>query len=279
MSLEEPQHGSQRRSDFRIKPGHREGMAGAVFVPPVNPWRVWFCAIFSGLLAGVIGWVAGERANRSFHWEGRVQVEEVNGRDNPDRSPAGLLLESRHNAEAKNTSLAMGILGTVLGLTLGAAGGLSRRSPRAAAVSGLTGFLLGAAVGTAAPLQLVPLFYRFVGRPPNPAFPLLIHTAMYALIGGVGGLAFGLGLCGPGGAAKGLLAGAMGAILGAIIYNVVHTITFPLEWDLSPMPGKGVSRLLAHLCVALSSTACVVLATDERVPTRRRGKVLPEEES
>jgi len=71
----------------------------------------------------------------------------------------------------------------------------------------------------------------------------------------------------------------MGAILGAIIYNVVHTITFPLEWDLSPMPGKGVSRLLAHLCVALSSTACVVLATDERVPTRRRGKVLPEEES
>jgi len=31
--------------------------------------------------------------------------------------------------------------------------------------------------------------------------------------------------------------------------------------------------------VALSSTACVVLATDERVPTRRRGKVLPEEES
>ncbi|MGZ3387472.1 MAG: hypothetical protein ACXVB5_21575, partial [Isosphaeraceae bacterium] len=142
MSLEEPQHGSQRRSDFRIKPGHREGMAAAVLVPPVNPWRVWFCAIFSGLLAGVIGWVAGERANRSFHWEGRVRVEEVNGRDNPERSPAGLLLESRHNAEAKNTSLAMGILGTVLGLTLGAGGGLSRRSPRAAAVSGLTGFLL-----------------------------------------------------------------------------------------------------------------------------------------
>ena len=278
MSLEERQHGSRRRSEFRIKPGHREGMAGVVFVPPVNPWRVWLCAIFSGLLAGVIGWVAGERASRSFHWEGRVQVEEVHGRDNCERSPTGLLLESRYNAEARNAALAMGILGTVLGLTLGAGGGLSRRSPRAAAVSGLTGFLLGAAVGTAAPLQLVPLFYRFIGRPPNPAFPLLIHTAMYALIGGVGGLAFGLGLCGPGGAAKGLLAGTMGAILGAIIYNVFHTIAFPLEWDLSPMPGKGVSRLLAHLCVALSSIACVVLATDERVPTRRRGKVLPEED-
>ena len=32
----------------------------------------------------------------------------------------------------------------------------------------------------------------------------------------------------------------MGAILGAIIYNVFHTIAFPLEWDLSAMPGNGL---------------------------------------
>src|SRR5271157_1237825 len=279
MSLEKPRHGPRQGNDFRIKPGHREGMAGAVFGPPINRWRVWLCAILSGVLAAVIGWVAGERANRSFHWEGRVQFEAGDGRNQRELSPAGMLLQSRYNAEAKNTSLAMGILGAVLGLTLGAGGGLSQSSPRAAAVSGLTGLLLGAAVGIAVPLQLVPLFYRSVGRPPDPAFPLLIHTSMYALIGGVGGLAFGLGLCGAGGAARGLLGGAMGAILGAIIYNVVHTITFPLEWDLSPMPGKGVSRLLAHLCVALTSIACVVLATDERVQTRRHGKALPEEES
>ncbi len=279
MSLERPHDGPQQSSGFRIQPGHREGMAAAVFVPPISPWRVWFCAIFSGVLAALVGWAAGERANRSFHWEGRVQVEAGDRRNQRESSAAGLLLESRSNAEAKNTSLAMGILGAVLGLTLGAGGGLSRRSPRAAAVSGLTGFLLGAAVGAAVPWQLVPLFYRSVGRPPNPAFPLLIQTSLYALIGGVGGLAFGLGLCGLGGAAKGLLGGAMGAILGAIIYNVVHTITFPLEWDLSPMPGKSVSRLLAHLCVALTTIACIVLATDERVQTRRRGKALPEEDS
>ena len=143
----------------------------------------------------------------------------------------------------------------------------------------MIGLLLGAAVGTVVPLQLVPLFYRSAGRPPNPALPLLVHTAMYATIGGMGGLAFGFGLCGLGGAAKGFLAGAMGAILGAITYNVVHTIVFPLEWDLSPMPGSGVSRLLAHLCVALSSIACVVLATDDCLQPRRRGKTLAEEES
>src|SRR5271165_6461776 len=174
MSWEEPQHGSQRRCDFRIKPGHREGMAAAVFVPPINPWRVWLCAIFSGVLAAVIGWVAGERASRSFHWEGRAQVEQGNGWDQPRREAAELLLELRYTAEARNTSVALGIIGAALGLALGVGGGVSRRSPRAAAVGGLTGFLVGAAVGTAVPLQLVPFFFRSAGRPPSPAFPLLI---------------------------------------------------------------------------------------------------------
>ncbi len=278
MFLEEPRHGPQQSSGFRIEPGHRERMGGAVLVPPVSPWRVWLYAIFSGVLAAVIAWVAGEQANRSFHWEGRAQVAAGIGRNQDARSPEEVLLESRSNAEAKNTALAMGILGAVLGLGLGAGGGLARGSLRAAAISGLTGFLLGAAVGTVVPWQLVTWFSMSVGRPPNPAFPLLIHSSMYALIGGVGGMAFGFGLCGPGGAARGLLGGTLGAILGAIIYNVFHTIAFPLEWDLAPMPGQGVSRLLAHLCVAIVTTACVVLAADERLQTRRRGKALPEED-
>jgi len=279
MSLERPHDGPRQSRDFRIKPGHCEGMAGVVFAPPVSPWRVWLCAICAGVLAAVIGWVAGERASRSFHWEGRVQVGQGNGGNQPQRAAAELLRELRYQAEAKNTSLAMGILGAVIGLMLGSGGGLSRSSPRAAAVSGLTGFLLGGAAGAVAPLLLVPMFYWSAGRPPNPVFPLLIQTSMYALVGGVGGMAFGLGLCGPGGAAKGLLGGTMGAILGAIIYNVFHTIAFPLEWDLSPMPGKGMSRLLAHLCVAITTTACVVLATDERLRTLRGEKALPEEDS
>ncbi len=128
------------------------------------------------------------------------------------------------------------------------------------------------------PLQLVPCFYSSVLRPPNPAFPLLIHSSLYAVIGGVGGMAFGLGLSGPAGAAKGLLAGAMGAVLGAIIYNVCHTIAFPLEWDLSAMPGKGAARLSAHLCTALTMAACVVLATEKRLQTRRRASPLTEED-
>jgi len=278
MSSEEVRKSPEQNVDFRIKPGDLEGTVREVFAPPVNPARVWLCALSSGLLAAVIGWVGGERAARSFHWEGHVQVEDLDARGQRDPSLARSLLKSRENAETKNAALAMGILGAVLGLAFGAAGGLSRRSTRAAAVGGITGLLLGAAVGTVVPWELVPLFYRSLSRPPNPALPLLIHTGMYASIGGVGGLAFGLGLCGPGGAGRGLLAGAMGAVLGSIIYNILHTITFPLEWDFSPMPGKGGSRLLAHLCVALSCIACVV-ASEARAKTRRRGKILPEEES
>ncbi len=86
-------------------PDHRERLAGVVFVPPVSPWRVWLCAIFSGVLAALIGWVAGERANRSIHWEGRIQVGQGNGGNQP--AAAELLRELRSKAEAKNTALAM----------------------------------------------------------------------------------------------------------------------------------------------------------------------------
>jgi hypothetical protein len=279
MSSDEVRNSPEQSVDFRIKPGELKRTPREVFVPPVSPARVWFCALSSGLLAAVFGWVGGERAACSFHWEGHVQVEAGDGRGQRDRSLTGLLLESRESAETKNAALAMSILGAVLGLAFGAGGGLSRRSTRAAAVGGITGLLLGAAVGTAVPWELVPLFHRSLSRPPNPALPLLVHTGMYASIGGVGGLAFGLGLCGAGGAGKGLLAGAMGAVLGSISYNILHTIAFPLEWDFSPMPGKGGSRLLAHLCVALSCIACVVVASQARAQTRRRGKILPEVES
>ena len=242
--------------------------------------RVWLCAIMPGLLAALIGWVVGERADRSFHWEGRVQAEKGDERNQRERSPAGLLLESRNHRGDEEHSTGHGHSRR----RAWSDAGRGRRSiAEIASRSGgwrIDWLSAGRSGRHCRALAASPLCSTGLPvRPPNPAFPSLVHTAMYASIGGVGGLAFGGGLGGPGGAAKGLVAGAMGAILGAITYNVVHTIAFPLEWDLSPMPGKGVSRLLAHLCVAFSSIACVVLATDERVQTRRRGKALPGEES
>ena len=207
MFLDEPDDGRQRGSDFRIKLGHRHAISAAVSVLPVRRELVWLCAVFSGVVAVLIGWALAEPANRLFHRDGRVQIEKADQPNLPARPPGELLLDLRDKTEARNTALAMGILGAALGMALGVAGGLSRKSPRAAAVCGMTGFLLGAAVGAAVPWHLLPLLYRSSLRPPHPAFPALVHTAMYAAIGGVAGLAFGGGLCGLRGAAKGLPAG------------------------------------------------------------------------
>jgi hypothetical protein len=86
---------------------------------------------------------------------------------------------------------------------------------------------------------------------------------MYSAVGAVGGLVFGLGQSGCKEAARGALAGMLGAALGSITYNVFHTIAFPLEWEFCPMPGTAGSRLLAHLVVAVCASTCVVVAASK----------------
>ena len=244
---------------------------------PTHAMRVWLGALMPGLLAAVAGWAVAEQAGHSFHWDGRVSGRKGRSARSARELTRGVAARSAtFRGDEELRRLAMGIFGAAFGLSLGAGGGLSRRSPRAAAAGGLMGFLLGAAVGTAVPLLLLPVVYRSPFRPPNPAFPSLVHSAMYASIGGVGGIAFGGVLGGPGGAARAFVAGALGEVFGAITYNVVHTIAFPMEWDLSPMPGKGFSRLLAHVWVAFSSILCVVLATEMSLQAHRREKAPPE---
>ncbi len=235
----------------------------------VDTWR---CAVGSALIAASLGWLVSEQFLGLFRWERRGDVQGVAGGP-VHEPPLAFLLASRHRAETNNTALLMGIFGGVSGLALGVGGGLARRSTAAIITSsGLIGMFLGGLAGSAGPLSLVPLFYKYAGRPPSPALPLLVHTAMYAFIGGASGLAFGMGLSGPAGAGRGLSAGTMGATLGAIVYNLVHTVVFPLEWDLSPMPGRGATRLLAHFLVVLFAAACAVLATDKQVPLFRRSQ-------
>jgi hypothetical protein len=87
--------------------------------------------------------------------------------------------------------------------------------------------------------------------------PILIHTAIYASLCGVAGLAFGLGKADTRGALQGFSAALMGGIVGTLFYSLVHTICFPLEWDFSPLPGTAFSRLLAFLSVVLIGSVCI----------------------
>ena len=140
---------------------------------------------------------------------------------------------------------------------------MARNRNLAVLQGGMAGLVVGTIAGALVPWMLVPEFYRLLKRAPNPMLPVLMHAINYAAIGGAVGTAFGYSLLGQRGVTKGLLAGIMGAILGSILFAVLHTFFFPMEWDFSPMPGKSVSRLLAHVCVAMLTMACATIALYE----------------
>ena len=100
--------------------------------------------------------------------------------------------------QAKNATLAYGLMGGTLGLLLGLGGGLARSTVQSAAVASVVGLALGAAAGAGATLAMVPLYHRFQDARQEMAsmditVPLLIHSAIWAAAGAAAGLAFGLG--------------------------------------------------------------------------------------
>jgi hypothetical protein len=228
-----------------------------------HPGRLWFFALSMAFLGGAVGWIVGNEVGQRVHWTARPGPRAQIGQAQPDATGFGVLLVSREEAERRNTSLAMGILGGVLGLAAGAGGGLVRNTNLAVLQGAIGGLVAGTFAGALVPWMLVPEFYQFLKDAPNPMLPVTMHAIVYAAIGGALGLAFGYGLLGRRGAGRGLLAGVMGAILGSVLFAVLHTLLFPMEWDFSPMPGKTLSRLLSHVCVAMLSVICVTIALHE----------------
>ncbi len=287
MSSDEAMRGSRPPAESDAGPGPSAGAWAHVEAPAPAPNQglVWCWAIAAALLGGLLGWAAAAEAAQYVHWEGR-HMDAQNAR-RAEAAPGRLLAagdavlsqrlsELRNDADKKNTALALGVLSAVLGICFGAGGGLARGSGTAMVQAGSIGALVGAGAGAIAPWLLVPLYHQHLGQPPNPSLPVVLHSAMYAAIGAATGLAFALGLAGRTGAGRGLLAGAMGAILGSIAFSVVHTIVFPLEWDLSALPGKTMSRLLAHLCVSVMAASCVVVALTGEKPQAHTKTGAPE---
>ena len=104
--------------------------------------------------------------------------------------------ETSLRATLKNGALDNAELGAVLGLALGLAGGLARRSVPAAG-RGASGTRAGSDTGRHAS-GLFPLFYaakqHFSPTEPDLVVSLLMHAGIWASLGAVGGLAYGLGI-------------------------------------------------------------------------------------
>jgi hypothetical protein len=163
-------------------------------------------------------------------------------------------------SQDRTATASYGVLGALLGLALGAAGGMSRRSPGAAITAALIGLVLGAAAGTGTTFLLLRWYHAFhaVPAPENAAQELCLalatHGGIWGAVGTAAGLALGLGL-GGGRVARAIIGGILGAALAAAIYEFGGAVVFPLDRTLQPTATAPGPRLLAHLAVALCVSA------------------------
>ncbi len=163
---------------------------------------------------------------------------------------------TRNRAAQVNTASLNAVFGGLLGLFLGLAGGLLRRSPKAALVAGINGAGLGAGLGGVVTYFVLPFYARYrQWNSGDLVVALVLHTSLWAGIGAVAGLAFGLGLGGRLRLLKATAGGLLGAICGGILFDLIGALAFPLDETGEPMSTTGRTRLLARLLVAVFAAA------------------------
>src|SRR5262245_3725815 len=218
--------------------------------PParVGPWP----PLLAGLAAGLIAWAGGELTER-IPTTVVASEYEIGGSQQLAGRAAGI---------GKKAVLTYGLLGGVLGLSLGAVGGLMGRSGKRAGLGAAVGLLAGGGLGAAASKVLVPLFIRNERvLQDDLLLPLLTHGGTWAAIGLAGGLAFGLGLGGPGSRlVHATLGGLLGGAVAAGVYEVAGAVLFPLEKTAQPISEGVGSRLFARLVVAGLVAVCAAIA-------------------
>jgi hypothetical protein len=233
--------------------------------PPVriSSARLWGLALAAGLAAGFASWYGGEKVAEVF--KPGLHVVREHGIEAMRPST-----EEQHGADLKNAAMAFSILGGILGLFLGAAGGFVRGRWADALKAGAVGLVLGTAVGAGASAAVVPVYLR-VYDPlwDNLIPPLLAHGAIWSTIGAMAGLAFGIGLGGRAAAVRCLIGGFLGGFLGAAAFDTIAVGAFPFDRTFQPISLSSSSRMVARLCVTLFTAVGVVIAT--RVKARKAG--------
>jgi hypothetical protein len=210
----------------------RHGVAGS-----------WVAAFTFAILAGLSSWLVGEQF--FGYYKPSHEAES-------DPYAFTALRRERSAAESRNTAIAYGALGAFLGLGLGAAGGLARRSLPAAISAGLVGGLVGVGAGAGPPFVLVPLHLRSVDpAEPSLLLPLLTHGGIWTAIGAAAGLAFGLGAGGWNRTVHAILGGIVGAVLGTIAIVVLEATMGPLQQSQEFAGPTHLWRLAANLGIAL----------------------------
>jgi hypothetical protein len=231
---------------------------------PTGNTRLWSLTIAAGALAAIIGWAAGEGIAQYSFWDGSPKGNIPGGHGGRDPVVQKALVNLKNKAEAYNGAVAYGLLGGVLGLSLGIAGGLIARSSFLLVVSSSLGLVLGAIAGIGMPLLLVPFFIKTVRGAPDPLIPFYVHGGINAALGGIAGLALGLSTRRLSAIITACVSGAVGGILGTVLFSMLGSVAFPLESEFRALPSSTISRLTAYLCIALPAAFCAAAVLNER---------------
>ena len=200
----------------------------------------WVAALVAGVIATGLTWAAGE-----------VSVDRFPQKKVIDPMTESADLAGFHRVLVKNATLACGLQGALLGLTLGVAGvvasGASKRS-----AAGAIGLVIGGVLGAVGSFGLFTAYFALVDANAQDMTPsILTHGGVAAMIGAAGGLAFGVGLGGRQLAVRGMVGGLIGAALGATLVEVLVAVIFPHERIGSPIASAWESRLITHALVDL----------------------------
>ncbi len=215
--------------------------------------RTWGLVLAAGVIAGVGSWLAGEGVLRSYQPSLMPGIKPI-----PTMEDARLILAAR----VASGTAAFAAMGGLLGLSLGLAGGGSRRSAGSAASAGGVGLLLGAAgVAGVARLILPVIYSRLDPLSGDLVYPLLGHEAIWSVAGAAGGLAFGLGAGGRARWWKTAFGGFIGAALATVVYEFAGALGFPTHRTHLPMAGSPETRAMAQILVAIGAAIGSVMAT------------------
>lgn len=217
--------------------------------------RTWGLVLAAGIAAGVCSWLVTEGVMKAY----LLSLL-------PPMKPIPTVEDARQIIRAKVVigTVVFGMMGGLLGIAFGLAGGGWRRSVGAAGMAGAVGLLAGSAVVAGVAWVVLPFVYtRLDPQSHDLGTPLLYHELLWSFAGAVGGGAFGLGAGGRSLWVRTAIGGWVGAALAIVVYELVGALAFPTHQTQFPLAGSPETRAMAWILVALGAAIGMILAAKE----------------